>query len=106
MLSKLRFDFCEVLDDKRRMGLRGRNEHLFHADVQLLRAALKPASAALGQFSGLRDLQKTENFSEEPPGLFFASGGRGQLHVVDSEYHPEIIAPPGQFAWPPLHSVG
>jgi len=58
--------------------------------VQLLISACKPATAALGQLSRLRQLLQAEYFAEEPARLLFAARGGGNLYVVDTKDHTEL----------------
>jgi len=57
----------------------------FHPDVQLLRAAAKPAPAAGAQGQRFFDLFKTQTEAVELPRQHLAALRRGNLDVIDGE---------------------
>ena len=65
------------------MGLCGRAEGVFDADVELARSYLEPASAARAQGFRLFDFRKPKDFSEEAARFRFTAFGSGDLDVVD-----------------------
>jgi len=79
----------EVVGDEARMRLARRGERLLDADVELLRSRAEPAAAARREGGRLGDLVETEERAVERPRSVLASGGRGNLDVVDAgDRHP------------------
>jgi len=76
----------EVLDCKGRVRFLGWTKLCFHADMQLLPAALKPATASAAQCVGLLDLGHSKNPAIEFPCGCFAAGRRSNLQVVDAQW--------------------
>jgi hypothetical protein len=67
----------------------------FHADVDLLIAALEPAAAASAKRGGLFDLRKAEQRAVELSSGKFRAFWSGQLDVVDARDHVVCLGPDG-----------
>ncbi|HLJ45779.1 MAG TPA: hypothetical protein VKU01_07225 [Bryobacteraceae bacterium] len=78
----------QVRSRKRRMRLPCGSKVALDADVQLLDAALEPASAPCTQQFGFLDLAHSQEQPVEAPGRLFAARRRCYLDVVDPFNEP------------------
>lgn len=73
----------QIENRKRRVSLLGWPEIPFDADMELVRAALEPATAACPQHGRLLDFLHAENCAVKFPGHCFTSFGRCDLDVIN-----------------------
>ncbi len=74
----------QVMHRESRMSFFRRSKIPLHPDVELLRAAQKPATAACPQYGRLFDFFHPENRAVEFSRRRFAALGRGDLDVIEA----------------------
>jgi hypothetical protein len=74
----------EIVGDEREVSFLGGTEVALDADVQLLRATLKPAAATGAKRSGFFDFREAEESSVEFAGGGLAALGSGNLNVINA----------------------
>jgi hypothetical protein len=78
--------FVKMKHREGRMRFLGGLKIVFHSDVQLLRAALEPATSASAQDRRFLDLFHSEERAIKFSRCGFASFGRRDLDVIDARY--------------------
>jgi len=77
-------DECpEILNEQTRMGLPRRSKIGIDAKVNLDDVAFEPHTTALLQLRRFRNLRKSEQPPVETTSSIFATGGHGQLNMID-----------------------
>ena len=74
----------QIDHSKRGVSLPCGPEIPFNADMQLVRAALEPATAARAQHGGLLDFPQAKNYTVKFPGCCFTSFGCRDLDVIEA----------------------
>jgi len=76
--------FVQMSQCERRVGFSGWLKIAFHADVQLLRAALEPAASARAQIGRLFNFLQAQQRAVEMPRRCLATFRRGNLNVIEA----------------------